>query len=88
MPTQHNALPMKNPRTICVQCAHYYHGRCLASPLPRATSPVSGREMSYSVETDGRVSWHDSNGPQALDYHYCFEVNFGDCPKYEPKEKA
>ena len=87
-----NDIPMANPRTICANCTHfsYEYGNCicLASPLPCAIDPVSGREMPYSVETDGRVFWHDEKDNYWNTYAYCGDVNFGDCPKYEAKEQA
>ena len=88
---KHDAIPMANPRTICANCVHYAYEYgnciCLASPLPRAIDPVSGRENPYSYNENGQVFWHDSDDAYWSTCAYCGDVNFGDCPKYEAKEQ-
>ena len=82
--------PMANPRTISAQGAHHSHEYgnwiCLASPLPRAIDPVTGRETPYSANADGTIFWHDPNEPTWSFYAYCGDINTGDCPKYEARE--
>ena len=89
--SKHDALPMTNPRTVCARCTHYAYEYgncvCLASPLPRAIDPVSGREMCYDFEADGRIFWRDPVDNHWSTYAYCGDVNTGDCQKYEAKEQ-
>ena len=73
------------PKTLCVKCKHFlgqidaawYDQRCEASPNPIAIDPVTGRELPYSMNDLGRVSFGAST------HMACRDVNTGECGLFE-----
>ena len=80
------------PKSICVECVHYGDEdrtaarddvECKASPRPKATDPVSGRELPYrEIELTGRFSFGGRT------HELCREVNTGDCRLFKGADES